>query len=1273
VSLEISLLGQIELRLDGRPLPLPATRKAQSLLAYLVTHPGRPHPREQLANLFWPDRPRDKALHNLSTALWHIRRVLPPGNYLLTNTQTVQFNSHNDFWLDVKEFEEAVISDQGSGAGKESLIADPSSLVPAIQLYRGDFLEGFYDDWCLEERYHLEALFLGTLGRLIALHQERDEPETALEYVRWLLLRDPLREDIHRQAMRLHARQGDRAAVLQQYLQCQAVLRDQLGIEPAPETTALCQRLTGEVPRTPLLPVSAPHFGSGHSPLGVIRPQLVERTQDLVTLQAAWERACQGHGHMVLVEGEAGIGKTRLIEEFAAQVRWQGGQIAQGCCYEYDRPLPYCAITEALHNLSGRLPLSALGELPAWMLAEVSRLAPEIGEMQTDLPPSIEEKASLQQTRLLEALTRFLKTISSHLASPLLLVLDDLHWASDSTLTFLQYFAPRLSDAPILLVGAFRGEELTPDHALRRLLRRMKRQGQATGLHLQRLSPVGVMALVQAISGCGDEIFPLAQRLHRETEGNPFFLLETIRALFEAGSLQFQEGRWRADWMELARRASLAIPPGVEALIRARVSRLTPATQEAIALAAATGQNFDFEMLEQAWGRGEEAALLAVEELLRGQVIVEGQGAAARDYAFDHPKVREVVYATTHYRRRRRFHRLIGQAMEVTYRGRPGIARELAHHFERAGETEKALAYLLQAGDAARGLYAYQEAIDYYQRALVLLKEQGEHEGAARTLMRLGLTYHIAFDFHGARRAYEEGFALWQRAGKMQPAILPPALHTLRVDWRNPPTLDPTLAWDTISAGVIDQLFSGLLELSPEMEIVPAVARSWELSEGGRKYVFRLRDDVCWSDGVLVTAEDFEYAWKRVLDPAIGSPGASKLFDVKNARAFHQGQVSDPDRVGIRALDKFTLVVELEEPTSYFPHLLAHHISYPVPRHVVEAHSGAWTEPENIVSDGPFQLEAWQRGESIVLSRNPEYHGQLTGNVQRLELSLLSDWNAKLKMYKTNDLDIFDLWRSRSSEMVHARQQYAGDYVTGPMPVTMYVGFRVSHPPFDDVRVRRAFVHAIDREMLADVVMEGYVFPATDGFVPPGMPGHAAGSGLRYDPDQAWHLLAEAGYPPGSRRRFPPVDLLTFHGGESRSEYLQAQWRENLGIEIGCDSMELGVLLEKLDRDPPSMFLIGWLADYPDPDNFLRVCPAKGWTGWHNEAYTGLVEAARRVTNQGERMRMYRQADRILVEEAAIMPLTYGRRHLLVKPWVKKFPVPVMQTWFWKDVIVEPH
>jgi ABC-type oligopeptide transport system substrate-binding subunit len=399
-------------------------------------------------------------------------------------------------------------------------------------------------------------------------------------------------------------------------------------------------------------------------------------------------------------------------------------------------------------------------------------------------------------------------------------------------------------------------------------------------------------------------------------------------------------------------------------------------------------------------------------------------------------------------------------------------------------------------------------------------------------------------------------------------------------------------------------------------------------------------------------------------------PYANLLYDVKGARAFHQGEVSDPDRVEVCALDEVTLAVELEEPTGYFLQLLAHSATYPVPRHVVEAHGEAWTEPGNIVTNGPFRLESWQRGQSIVLVRNPDYHGRFRGNVQRVELSLLAEWSARLEMYEADSLDILDLLALPPSESHRARQEYAGEYVSLPELQTTHVGFDVSRPPFDNVRVRRAFVLATDRERLADVVWRGYYSPATGGFIPAGMPGHSARIGLPYNPEQARQLLAEAGYPSG--HGFPVVDLLT-SGFKSESEYLQAQWRENLGVEIAWKTMEIGALINRLDREPSHLFLKGWLADYPDPDNFLRVCPDRRRTQWWNEVYNRLVEEARRITDQEERLTMYQQADSILVEEAAIMPLSYERLNLLVKPWVRKYPTSAISGWFWKDVIIEPH
>jgi oligopeptide transport system substrate-binding protein len=558
--------------------------------------------------------------------------------------------------------------------------------------------------------------------------------------------------------------------------------------------------------------------------------------------------------------------------------------------------------------------------------------------------------------------------------------------------------------------------------------------------------------------------------------------------------------------------------------------------------------------------------------------------------------------------------------------------------------------------------------------ALELLKEREEYERAARTLMKLGLTHHIAFDFRRARQAYEEGFALWRLAAEVEPAI-PPSLapHALRVFWLNLPTVDPTMTSHAASSAVINQLFSGLVESGPELEVVPDLARSWQVLEGGRKYVFHLREDVRWSDGTPVTAGDFEYAWKRVLDPATGSPNAGLLYDVKSARAFHRGEAGWED-VGVRALDEATLLVELEEPTGYFLQLLAHFATCPVPRHVVEAHGEAWAEVGNIVTNGPFRLEAWQRGEFLILVRNADYHGRFTGNVQRVELTLLplKEWPMILGMYEADDLDVLlRLWYLPPLERDRVRQRHAGEYVSVPALHTGYVGFDVTRPPFHDVRVRRAFVLATDRETLADVVMQGHWFPAMGGFVPPGMPGHSPGIALPYDPGRARQFLAEAGYPGG--RGFPIVDALTFRGIEPVIEYLQTQWRENLGVEIPCRAVRIDEFETERLKEAPRMSITAWQADYPDPDNFLRVGVQSAGTGWRCTAYDRLVEEARRVMDQRERIKLYGQADRILVEQAPVMPFVHVRWGLLVKPWVRRYPTSAMRQWFWKDVIIEPH
>jgi oligopeptide transport system substrate-binding protein len=621
--------------------------------------------------------------------------------------------------------------------------------------------------------------------------------------------------------------------------------------------------------------------------------------------------------------------------------------------------------------------------------------------------------------------------------------------------------------------------------------------------------------------------------------------------------------------------------------------------------------------------------------------------------------------------KRRLLHLQAAAALEIRS---PDDFEALAHHYQQAGEAEKAAGYLLQAGDRARGLYAHQEAIDHYRQALDLLQMVGDLEQVARTQMKLGLTYHNAFDFRAARQAYHEGFALWQRLadGRLESVSLSagPA-HALRITAVEPAILSPGSAMDLPSAVMEDQLFSGLVEVTPEMGVVPDVARSWQLMDGGRKYVFYLRDDVYWSDGVPVTAEDFAYAFKRALDPARQYGAASLVFDVRNAKAYHRGQLTDPAQVGVRALAPLTLVVELEAPTSYFPYVLAFTPMFAVPRHVVEVHGEAWAEPGNIVTNGPFRLAGWERGMSMILERNPTYHGRFTGNVERVECSFLSGRPARLlQMYEENRLDIFcDL---PPAEMSRARHRYAGEYVSGPRLSIDFVGFDVSRPPFDDPRVRRAFTLATDREALADVTLRGYAFPATGGFVPPGMPGHSPGIGLPYDPETARQLLADAGYPGG--RGFPALDCIARNdpGHDLMCDYLQAQWLATLGVEIDWQEVAWVRFPARMSKETPHLWMVGYWADYPDPDDYLRVM---WWLppGWRHNEYRRLVEDGRRAMVQEERMRLYQQADRILVEEAPVLPLCYARFHMLVKPWVKRYLTSPLRWWFWKDVILEAH
>jgi oligopeptide transport system substrate-binding protein len=406
-----------------------------------------------------------------------------------------------------------------------------------------------------------------------------------------------------------------------------------------------------------------------------------------------------------------------------------------------------------------------------------------------------------------------------------------------------------------------------------------------------------------------------------------------------------------------------------------------------------------------------------------------------------------------------------------------------------------------------------------------------------------------------------------------------------------------------------------------------------------------------------------------VLDP-INSPlhHAELLYDIKGARAYHRGEVPGPEAVGVRAQDEVTLVVELESAVAYFLQLLAYPGTLPVPRHLVRQCGEAWADPENLVTNGPFQLHSWKRGQPVVLARNPQYHGWFTGNVQRVELfggAGLSD-RELVDRYEADDLDHLGIGELSEPEFLRALEHNANDFVLAPWAALFYYGFDVTRPPFDDARVRRAFALATDPRALDR--------PATGGFVPDRIPAHTPGLRLPFDPAGARQLLAEAGYPGGLG--LPEIESLLYPGGfgEPYRDLQDSQWADGLGIKIRWVVLPWRDWPARFREEPPHVYTDCLPAYYSDPDWFLRMGFPWDRTRWSDETYTRLLEEARHSTDQDKRIELYRQADGILMEEAVVVPVEYGGQYWLVKPWLAKFrPAIAQRIMFWREVILEPH
>jgi oligopeptide transport system substrate-binding protein len=314
-------------------------------------------------------------------------------------------------------------------------------------------------------------------------------------------------------------------------------------------------------------------------------------------------------------------------------------------------------------------------------------------------------------------------------------------------------------------------------------------------------------------------------------------------------------------------------------------------------------------------------------------------------------------------------------------------------------------------------------------------------------------------------------------------------------------------------------------------------------------------------------------------------------------------------------------------------------------------------------------LFAWKGGQGSILGRSPAYRGRFSGNLQRVEFAPRVDWTERIALYEAGKLDALYFSAAPAAQRDALRLRHASEYLTGPVLAAYLLRLDVTRPPLDDVRVRRALALATDRARLPQVARRGYVFPASGGFVPRGMPGHAQGIALPFDPSGARELLARAGYPDG--RGFPQIEALTTDSTEAEGQYLQAQWREALGIDVRWQLISYSEAVERRADAPPHLLIDGWSADYPDPDAFLRLGRQYFAAEWKDEGYDRLMEEARSGSDQPARMRLYAEAERILAEQVPLLPLWYIRSHLLRQPWVRRFPTSPMRQWFLKDVVLE--
>jgi DNA-binding SARP family transcriptional activator/tetratricopeptide (TPR) repeat protein len=724
-ALEISLLGPPRVARDGRPVSFD-TRKATALLAHLALA-GRPRSREALCDLLWPSQDPEHARGALRRTLSVLRTAVGE-EWIDAAADSVALRDGAGLAIDARRFRSL------SGPG-----ATPQQLEQAVGLFGGELLEGFslrdspeFDAWHSYEADALQRELGAALGRLVRALLERGEYGSGIPFAqRWLAI-DDLHEPAHRELIRLYALNGDRAAALAQYRLCVRTLNQELGVGPVDETAGLFEQVSEGTLRAPVAqPATVRGPARAQRERAPSELPLADRQDEVAALVRA-HASSTPDGRFAVIEGEPGIGKSRLARELAAVVESAGGTVLAARCHDDEAALPYGPVVDLLGEALRAGGKAVAASVPPARLADASLLLPELATLRPELPAPTALTGPAARARLLEGVSAVLTAATSG-SAPGLIFVDDIHAADDATLDVLAYLGRRLRGRPVLLSLAWRSEGVPPGHRLRALAAELARAGAATLIGLARLDEREVSQLVRSVEPAPPA--GLERRIYIETEGLPLFVAEYLAALAQEGDL-----------------AEGALPRGLHDLLDARLSGLGPIALQLLEGAAVIGRSFELDGVRAASGRSEEEAADGLEELL-GRGLVREQAEAKAAYDFTHDKLRALVYERISLARRRLVHRRVADALLRTAAGSER-ASLVAQHLRMAGDHAAAADQHRRAAEHAASVLAHTDALDHLDAAIALgypdVAELNERAGDLRTLIG---------DYTGALSAYEAAAA----------------------------------------------------------------------------------------------------------------------------------------------------------------------------------------------------------------------------------------------------------------------------------------------------------------------------------------------------------------------------------------------------------------------------------------------------------------------------------------------------------------------------------